>query len=304
MSSNPSNASFSSLSSKTVIDHLKRCWKSGVGVLSVTFLTVTNVLLLLPLCIFVLHLGLKRWRRRRRTAWRHSDIFTFHMVAVELFNIGGSVCCCVGVHLSVSEVESAGIYLLSVVFTGQMLLHALTCGERYLAVVHPVTYVGLRGARGVRIRNAVLACVWLLSFASMGSLSVKDHAVITYLCFALVPPVLVNIAFCSISVLVALIRSGPGEKSRSQQQVDQSKRRAFFTITLILTLLMMRFIVSICLNATFDLLQMEKDEECGVWLSEFWFCLPISLVLPLLFLHRAGKLPCCRSSENSAHPSH
>lgn len=91
----------------------------------------------------------------------HSDIFTFNMVALEMIGVVGSSVYCYALYARHRNVVMVGLDSYKMVLLGQLLFHSLTCADRYLAVVHPITYVGLRQARGVRMRNISIGCVWL-----------------------------------------------------------------------------------------------------------------------------------------------
>ncbi|XP_078020846.1 uncharacterized protein LOC144459912 [Epinephelus lanceolatus] len=213
------------------------CNDSSAGLLvSVTF--NTTKILLLPLSVLVLYLGHQRWRQQRSfSTTSHSDIFTYHMAAIELiYAFGGTVAFC-GIYTEVSEVVIVGAYLSSMAFPGQTCFHLLTCVERYLAVVHPITYMGLRQSGGIKIRNISIGCVWLLSLVWSGVIvqSLNDIPVAPFLCLLLFT--LVVVSFCSLRVLCVLLRPGPGEVGRDRKRVDQSKQRAFHTIAAITAVL-------------------------------------------------------------------
>lgn len=186
---------------------------------------------------------------------------------------------------------------MSVTSTGQAMFHILTCVEHYLAVVHPITYLHLKQAGKVRIRNICTGCVWLLSFGWLAVYCVcsSDHTFILYLC--IMAFILIIISFSSISVLCVLKRPGPGEVGGDSKRVDQSKQRAFYTILAIMGVLLFGFVGNLIGNTVSALTSVEN---ICVWLmSTFWLDLPTSLVLPLLFLHRAGKLQCCKQNTAS-----
>lgn len=287
-------------SSPTIHDLMQRCLTSRVGSFSITAIAIMVIIVLLPLCIYVLNLGCQRRRQQHSAVTvNHSDIFTYHMVVIELMNVVGAILSCGGVHAHVPLMVLLGVYLFSVVLCAQILFHVLTCVERYLAVVHPVTYIALRNTKGILIRNIVIGFFWLLSFFGTGVMSLASHTVITITSFCIVTFALIVISFCSVSVLCVLIRRGPGEGGGDKQKVDQSKLRAFHTIMAILGVLVLRFVGNISTNVLYDSEQLGETERCAVWLSEFWFTFPSSLVLPLLFLHRAAKLPCCQQPQMS-----
>ena len=303
MSVNSSNSSLlphplpSSLKLYYVID---KCLNSTVGSFNNTAFTITSILFLLPLYILILYLGHQRWRQQRSgTAMSHSDLFTYNMVVIELMNILGFILCCCAVFTDLPKMMIPGVFLLSVNLLGQMYFHILTCVERYLAVVHPVTYLGLRKASGIRIRNITIGCVWLLCFAGTGLLAIEENMSLSIIYFCLKALSLILVSFCSLSVLFVLIRPGPGEGGGSRQQVHQSKLRAFYTIMAILGVLLLRFGGNILTTALYTSPHLGEVERCGIWLCNVWICLPSSLVLPLLFLHRAGKLPCCKNNTES-----
>ncbi|KAL3050876.1 hypothetical protein OYC64_001198 [Pagothenia borchgrevinki] len=211
-------------------------------------------ILLVPLFIFVLYIGFQQWRKQGSAATTsHTDVFTCHMVILELIGVVGDTMYCYGIYTDGQFIIEVGLGLFAVVSPGQTLFHLLTCVERYLAVVHPVIYLRLRQGVGVRIRNI-----------SIG-----------------------------ISVLFVLIRPGPGEGGGNRERVDQSKQRAFYTIMTIMAVLLLRFLSSIVTTAFFVLMSGTCQDYVLTW-SLFWFNVPSSLVLPLLFLQRAGKLPGCK----------
>lgn len=106
---------------------------------------------------------------------------------------------------------------------GQTLFHLLTCVERYLAVVYPITYLSLRKAQWVRIRNVTIICVWLMCFVFTGPFCVKtkDPVRISASCVTFFTKFMIS--FCSLSVLCALNHPGPGEGVGAEsRQTNQS----------------------------------------------------------------------------------
>ena len=305
--SSSSNASLhpSSLSSHTTVySLLSSCMTSTFGTLTVNVFTITSVVFLLPLCIFVLFQAVQRWQQQRPgMMMSHSDVFTYHMVIMELISVAGITVICSGIHANLEQLMMVGMCLCSINISGRMYFHVLTCVERYLAVVHPVTYLSLKKERGIRIRNIIISCVWLLSFATTGLLFLNDILSIAITSIHTLAIVLIVVSFCSLSVLCVLIRPGPGEGGGGRQRADRSKLRAFYTIMAILGVLLLKFcgnIVTVTVLATPEL---EETSRCAVWLVDICLSVPSSLVLPLLFLQRAGKLLCCKNNNGSGQGS-
>ncbi|KAF3837462.1 hypothetical protein F7725_004926 [Dissostichus mawsoni] len=256
------------------------CLISRPGYLILLSFYITSTLLILPICIFVLYLGLQRWRQRSSTSSTtcHSDIFTFHMVLMELVDYSGFT-------LVILECNQCRVHYNVLPWYGRAYFHVLTCVEHYLAVVHPVTYLSLKGQRGVRIRNI---CIGFLR--SNNSAFLDQNVFFFDLCLLIIS--LIVVCFCSLSVLHVLIRPGPGEQGGDRTIVDQSKRRAFYTIVAILGVLLFRS----CGNMALVVPTVFNEGICVMVVSDSWFSLPSSLVLPLLFLHRAGKLSVARKT--------
>lgn len=96
--------------------------------------------------------------------------------------------------------------------------------------------------------------------------------------------------FCSLSVLCVLVHPGPGER---RQQVDQSKLRAFYTILVILKVLLFRIGGCALISVFYTSSKLKENTKHHLILFLFWTCLPTSVLPLVLFLQRAGKVLCC-----------
>jgi len=253
-----------------------------------TSFNITNIILLLPLCIIILYHGVQQWREKRSTSsaatLSHSDCFTYHMITMELIGVTGCICICIGIHRYQSNLLFAGLLLSCLAWQGETFFHVLTCVERYLAVIHPIMYRSLKNERGIRMRNVCIGCVWLLCFAQAALFITEMFFIILDFCLLILAFTIVS--FCSFSVLCALINPGPGKQGGDRERVDQLKQRAFLTIVVILGVLVLRFSWGLARALIF---MFGVSNACVVTCCGFWINLPSSLVLPLLFLHRAGK---------------
>lgn len=264
------------------------CSQSRVFSLMAETFVVLKSVIILPLSVVVLHLGYRRWRQQRSSATTsHTDVLAYHMAVFDLLFVGAFLFSLCGKFSGLLLLTTVSLHIYAFTFPGPVLLHILTCLERYLAVIHPVTYLKLRRSGGSRIRNWFLVCTWLLSLGwSAGGPS------------ALTPPYFPNIIMLvfamvtgtvsSLRVLFVLIRPKPGEGSRA----SQSRLRSFQTMVVITGIVWMWFLgglVSVVLGR-----DSSEVENCLTVAAGFWLTLPSHLVLPLLFLHRAGKLTGCK----------
>ena len=154
------------------------------------------------------------------------------------------------------------------------------CVERYIAVVHPVVFLRYKA---LRYRVACCCVVWLMVFA----LSLFLFVSLTVMCYVFLGFCIVCIAvvsFCCLSVLRALRQPGPGEgQKRDSGQGNDMKSRAF-RIILISLVVMLVSIVS-CIPFALSLSPVILIITC--------LLVRVSgSVHPLLYIHKAGKLPC------------
>lgn len=266
-----------------------RCSKFTVVAIIGNSFNCTRAALLIPLSILVLSLGHQRCQQRPSMT-SHSDIFTYHAAAIELIWSFGSGFFFGSFGAGHQEITAIGYFLAALSLFAENLFHLLTCMERYLAVVYPIIYRGSKGAHGVRIRNVSAACVWLLSivWSSFKTINEDPIADVSLFLFPLLLSV-VGATFCSLSVLCVLMRPGPG----GREQGKQPKRKAFLTIAAITGVQWFWFLgllVATALNSSPLIL---PSVSCAMRAIAQWFNLPSSLVLPLLYLYKAGKLPCC-----------
>ncbi|KAK7910078.1 hypothetical protein WMY93_014762 [Mugilogobius chulae] len=105
-------------------------------------------LLLIPLFLFVVYVAFKQ--KKKHLPMSHSDILTFNNIGMELLSIIGSATYVVGTKFG-QRIEMGG-HLYSTGAVGQTCFHTLTCVDRYLAVVHPITYLRLK-ERGGRLSS-------------------------------------------------------------------------------------------------------------------------------------------------------
>lgn len=285
--------------SANALNELVVCLRTPPGTYSITAYAIVSILVLLPLYIFTLHLGFQQWRQHRSCMTiNHSEFFTYHMVGIELMGVLNFTLICCGVHTGCKTVIVMGLHIFHIYSSGQMSVHLLTCVERYLAVIHPIAYQRLRNKKGIRIRNIIIFSWWLFCFGG-AFLVLADPKVAKIIFSSLTVSELIVVCFLSLSVLKVLTRPGPGKEGRCKDRVGQSKLRAFRTMLAVIVVLLFRFGGNLFTTAVYVASQMEHQERCIVFVSILWTFLPSSLLLPLLFLHRAGKLACCKKKKES-----
>lgn len=229
------------------------------------------------------------------TTISNCDLVTYNILALELINLLACGIYLVGIYTFQHELMTTAISAASLVFHGRLLFHCLTCVEQYVAVMHLIIYLNLKTERGVLARNAIITFVWLVSlltfvFSYLYSDNLPSLPYLLLFAFGLT-----IISYCTLSVLHALARPGPGEVSENNRKVDQMKKRAYVTIAAIagaMYVIYTVYIGTVICIALYASSVLGYNKGCVVLMLAFWSCMPSSVSMPLLFLYRVGKLPC------------
>lgn len=211
------------------------------------------------------------------------------MAVIELLSVIGSILLTFNLYAKLPWLTQTGVTILYLNFTGQLLFHVLTCGERYLAVVHPITYLRLKNKKGIQIRNTTIGCFWLMCIMWGVVMPIEYKSYFNFSILLFTSLVLILISIFNLSILCVLIHPGPQRAGGRRQQCDPSKFRVLFTTMAILGVLLVRVLWSICsiVLLEFDLIQ--QFQMCSFFISTMWINIPSSLVLPLLFLQKTLK---------------
>ncbi|XP_056114210.1 uracil nucleotide/cysteinyl leukotriene receptor-like [Rhinichthys klamathensis goyatoka] len=165
-------------------------------------------------------------------------IITGSRVASGLFNLNLSVCeigNCLISFISIfnyctgfSYLTTLSVFLIGLGVTGRPLFQCLICVERYLAVVHPVTFLKYKP-----LRYRVICCTvaWIITLGCCLCCIYTISLLYIYVCFYSIQFLLfLSIQlFCCMAVLGALKQSGPGERGREREE-NHMKREAFYLI--------------------------------------------------------------------------
>ncbi len=155
-----------------------------------------------------------------------SEFFILNLSVCEICNCLQSLICIFDIFISLKHFAS---FLSGLAITGRPLFQSLICVERYLAVVHPVTFLKYKP-----LRYRVICCTaaWIITLGScVCSMFTLDlFYVYTYL-YSLQYLLFISFQlFCLVAVLRALKQSGPGERGRERGEENHMKRRAFYLI--------------------------------------------------------------------------
>ncbi|XP_051532918.1 G-protein coupled receptor 4-like [Myxocyprinus asiaticus] len=218
-------------------------------------------------------------------------------IASEFFNLNLSVC---EIILSVNSLFTLSIKwfpnlttLVQLLFgngiTGRPLFQCLMCVERYLAVVHPVTFLKFKP---LRYRVICSTTIWIVNFGSclFCMFTFLSLTIYIYVWFYLLQFILFFSIqlFCLLAVLRALKQPRPGERGREEE--NNMKRRAFYII-LITTVSM---IITYVPHTITGVLVVVTQQSIQVLWSISFICYMLgSFIQTVLYLqHQTRKLSC------------
>ncbi|XP_056301825.1 chemokine XC receptor 1-like [Danio aesculapii] len=212
-------------------------------------------------------------------------------VASEFFNLNLSVCeignclnCLISslsfYYLSILPLKE---FLVGLLATGRPLFQCLMCVERYLAVVHPVTFLKYKP-----LRYRVICCpvAWIIIlFSCLFCLFTGGSYLLVETWFTLIQfLIFLSIQlFCLVAVLRALKQSGPGERKKEENHM---KRRAV-NLILITTVFLVITYAPFSISGIYTLLAKQYIFAC--WIPSLICYVMTGFVQPILYLHRAGK---------------
>ncbi|XP_051955264.1 chemokine XC receptor 1-like [Xyrauchen texanus] len=180
-------------------------------------------------------------------------------------------------------------FSFGIVLTARPLFQCLMCVERYLAVVHPVTFLKFKPLRYKVICSTVAWIICLCSCLVYLLIVVSEgiaHVWFISIQFLLVLSVQL---FCLSAVLRALKQSGPGEGGRERTMESQVKRRAFYLILITTVNMVIIYVPNVILGLYSIVI---KQYIHAVWYTG-WICYALAgYVQPVLYLQRTGKLSC------------
>lgn len=179
-------------------------------------------------------------------------------------------------------------FSLGFMFVGRPLFTSCVCFERYLAVVHPVTFLKYKL---LRYRLAGTLTSWLTVLVGCIILTWVPHQAICYVSFGMAFTWFPVQLFCCVETLRRLLRPRPGERNQESNGVNSSKQKAVRIIIIIAVsaaLIYVPFLISIILLA-YSLKEYSSKLFCIIT----YIALVTGFIPPLLYINRAGKLQHC-----------
>ncbi|XP_043072435.1 uracil nucleotide/cysteinyl leukotriene receptor-like [Puntigrus tetrazona] len=214
-----------------------------------------------------------------------SEFFILNMSVCELGCSLNSLFCILIIFIQFSHLTTLTNFLRGLVITGSPLFHCLICVERYLAVVHPVTFLKFKP-----LRYRVICCTvaWIITLGScLCCIFTVDHRYIYVWFFSLQYLLFFFIQlFCLVAVLRALKQSGPGERGREKEVENHMKKRAF-------RIILITIVTMVVIYVPFTIVGFSVIVTQHNIMALFYFALACNMlgcfVQPVHYLNHAGK---------------
>ncbi|KAM6975919.1 proteinase-activated receptor 3 [Tautogolabrus adspersus] len=221
-----------------------------------------------------------------------SDIFILHLAILDVF-----FCLIPPLELAniVFLTTSSTWYVLRFFYgikDSSPLFLSCICLDRYMAVVHPITFTELKD----RQHRAVLALVvWLITLAYAAAKCVGNIVNFEKVFTGMILAAFVFMVFCNIAILWVLRQSGPG-----RDEMHPVKKRAFKMVLIILAIIVFNYFPPVALFP-FQHYFSPDVFRCYIHYVAFGLMDFSSSIQPMLYLSKE-KLPwsvnCCQSGNN------
>ncbi|KAL6455734.1 hypothetical protein MHYP_G00355850 [Metynnis hypsauchen] len=185
-------------------------------------------------------------------------------------------------------------FFFGVSLCSRCVFQSCTCLERYLAVVHPVTFLRYKP---LRYRVACSITAWMFSLAIGVTCSCIDRDVYyTVFCYIFIIVLTVDI-FCCVSILRKLRHPGPRDMGSDVGEMNAVKKKAFQVVSV--NLLAFTFqTIPLCVAFVIQY-NVPQNVFAGVAVTSLAVNIVTGLLQPVYVLHRAGKLPSIQSTPFS-----
>ncbi|KAJ8347004.1 hypothetical protein SKAU_G00284050 [Synaphobranchus kaupii] len=228
-----------------------------------------------------------------------SDIFFFHLAILDTF------------FCLIPPVELANKVFLNISSTwyvlrffygvkdSSLLFLSCICMDRYMAVLHPITFTELKDRSH---RTVCATMVWLVTLAyavakCVGNIPNFEKAFVFMILAAFA-----FMLFCNVAILHALRQSGPG-----RDEMHPVKKRAFKMVLIILAIIVFNYLPPVALFPFQEYFSPDVF-HCYINYVVFGFMDISSSIQPVLYLSREiPRVLCCcpkdQGSGNSTDPS-
>lgn len=218
-----------------------------------------------------------------RNSALETEVFIFNILCADIMGILISPIFSLMMLVSsyMSTFTKGVLFVNDLYLNGYPLFQFGMCLERYVAVVHPVTYLKYKV---MRYKLISLLLTWMMTLMMTTISNNFSHSNLLLVVLILVVSIQ---TFFSFSILKVLKRSRPGDGKR--QQENEAKKRAFIIVVVNQVKLLINYMPYIVLSMV-----------QGAFSPELYYCYILFIIINIcsfghffqafLYLHRVGKI--------------
>lgn len=187
------------------------------------------------------------------------------------------------------ELYYVACFMVPLPNAGRPLINSVICIERYLAVLHPVSFLKYKPLRYKLLCSAV---IWTttLSYCVYSLLVLTFNKMYLFVCaFMILHFLLIFVKLlCSFAIFRALKHPGPGEKGKEREEADLMKKKAIKFILIITVAMMFQYTPMFFVGILYRNLSIVQFEL--LWCIGFVIFLLLGFVSPFLYIYRVGSI--------------
>ncbi|XP_072539583.1 G-protein coupled receptor 35-like [Salminus brasiliensis] len=158
------------------------------------------------------------------------------------------------------------------------------CLDRYIAVVHPIVFTGIRDNR---IRAGISAVVWGLVLAYSLTKCIVGVMSMNEVFSGLILSAFFLMVFCNLSIIWVLRKSVAGK-----EVMNPVKKKAFKMVIIVLAIIVVNYLPPVALMP-FASTYTFVDFRCKISLAVFSIMDLSCTIEPLLYISKMEKVACC-----------
>ncbi|KAK6469013.1 proteinase-activated receptor 3-like [Huso huso] len=221
---------------------------------------------------------------RKKTAISSSEVFIMNLAVMDTLICLNAPLDIYNYYFQKNTIAySVTMFINNLNVIGGPLFLCCICVERYMAVVHPVTYLGLKS---LTYRVLCSAVAWAIIFPFSFYLSITAFEFPTYVVSGVISAFFIFMVFCNISILRVLRKSAPG-----RDEIHPMKKKALHMVFTILMIVLFSYFPVVAIFP-FKSYFNPMIFQCYIIAVCYSFFIPRSCIEALLYLSNVGALSC------------
>ncbi|CAL8237289.1 unnamed protein product [Boreogadus saida] len=241
-----------------------------------------NVMVAFPTNCYVLFLILSHPNKDLST-----EFFTLNLSTLEILNCLSDFVNLISLYVHVTAAKLLRDLSFGMVHTTRLLFQCCICVEVYLGVVRPVTFLQVKG---LKYRVGMSAVVWITGLCTSILFYLCNHWVgLPYVYLTEYLMLLSLKLFCCSSVIRTLRKPRPGEATAAAKSTQRKdiRRRAWHTVSIILTSITLNYSINIILALSAYFLS--YDALHILYIMSSFVGIANGVVLPLIYASKVGR---------------